>query len=413
MENLTTKERYEAGRYRAIIQIAPVVGLCAAIAFTLFKVFGFFTETSFGWLVVFDVIALGYVGVAYYFSKVPLILDGELNRKAVDYAKMALVALVLLQWNLISYIFPFRAFWGFFALFAILPAFFFDKKLVTRCNMGLEISIALSWIINGDLLLPVKDANFLDNFVLRIIAIALQAICIYALTVYGEHFAEKTDKSEEDLRRKNAYLKTQNDEIILFSANMVTLRDKESGDHLERVKLYSKIIAEYIMNNHVWYGLNESDCEVIAKASVMHDVGKIKVPDAILLKTGKLTDEERKVLQNHTIAGAEVVAMMPDVIGEKYRKCCHEICLFHHERSDGSGYPYGIRGDDIPISAQIVSLADVYDALRSERTYKPAFSPEESVRMIKNGEAGGGFTDMMLECLDNCVDKFEEVFPRD
>lgn len=156
------------------------------------------------------------------------------------------------------------------------------------------------------------------------------------------------------------------------------------------------------------YELTQERIEVIVAASALHDVGKIAIPDSILLKPGKLTQEEFEYMKSHTTKGCEILNSIEDAWDEEYKKVSYVICRHHHERYDGKGYPDGLKGEDIPIAAQIVSIADVYDALVNERVYKSAFSKEKAFQMIVTGECGV-FSPKLLDCFWNTRKQFENL----
>ena len=146
------------------------------------------------------------------------------------------------------------------------------------------------------------------------------------------------------------------------------------------------------------YGLTDETVNLITNASALHDIGKIAIPDSILLKPGRLTNDEFDEMKKHTIYGCELLENFKQDDNEFYRYC-YDICRHHHERYDGKGYPDGLAGEDIPIWAQVVSIVDVYDALVSKRVYKAAYAVEEAVRMIKDNECGV-FSPKILDCFD-------------
>lgn len=191
--------------------------------------------------------------------------------------------------------------------------------------------------------------------------------------------------------------KEMNNGIIDVLSTVVESRSVESGDHVMRIKGYTGILLEYV--NEV-YGTNFSADEkaIICSASAMHDVGKIAIPDSILLKPGRFTPEEFEAMKKHTVLGCDIIASMEDIQDKRYYKYSYEICRYHHERYDGKGYPEGLSGEDIPLAAQIVSLADVYDALVNKRCYKKAFSFDKAYEMITKGECGT-FSPKLLECF--------------
>ena len=157
------------------------------------------------------------------------------------------------------------------------------------------------------------------------------------------------------------------------------------------------------------YPLSWAERSMITMASSLHDIGKIGIPEEILNKPGKLTEEEFEIMKQHSAIGAEMLQSLKKYQDEELLKIAYEICRWHHERYDGRGYPDGLRGEEIPISAQVVSLADVYDALVSERVYKKAFSPEKALEMIQNGECGS-FNPLLLECLVDIRDRVKEEY---
>ena len=153
--------------------------------------------------------------------------------------------------------------------------------------------------------------------------------------------------------------------------------------------------------------MTDRDLHIIVATSPLHDIGKIAIPDDIILKPGKLTEEEFDYMKSHTISGSEILEMVKDAWPEEYQRYAMEISHFHHERFDGNGYPEGFEGEQIPISAQIVSLADVYDALVHERVYKDAIPRDRAYRMILHGECGT-FNPKILKCFEACREELEK-----
>ncbi len=192
---------------------------------------------------------------------------------------------------------------------------------------------------------------------------------------------------------------------------IVEFRNHESGMHIYRVREFTRVLLGAVAENYPEYGLTDELIDIMAFASVMHDVGKISVSDTILLKPGRLTDDEFEIMKTHTTKGSEIIDAVCDTDEEEYFKYGRQIARSHHERYDGRGYPDGLVGDDIPLCAQIVSIADVYDALVSERVYKPPFTPSEAFRMITNGECGQ-FNPKLLDCFRIARKQFEELANR-
>ena len=246
------------------------------------------------------------------------------------------------------------------------------------------------------------------------------------LFMYKEHLEEKVDEQTEALKEQNIMLRNQaadldkqndklthqaellvnqaqrlrkvNEDIIEAIGNIVEARNDESGFHIQRVKKYTEILGKKFLELYPDAGLTEEDLHIIVAASPLHDVGKIMIPDAILLKPGKLTKEEFDVIKTHPTLGAQLIEQKEGMWDEMYFNRIKEIAGSHHERYDGRGYPQGLKGEEIPLSAQLVSVADVYDALVNERPYKKAFSKEKTFEMITNGECGA-FSPRMMECF--------------
>ena len=176
-----------------------------------------------------------------------------------------------------------------------------------------------------------------------------------------------------------------NQGMIKSLATAIEFRDGESGEHVQRIH---DITGFLLRCTELGEGLEEEDIEQIALASIMHDVGKIAIPDAILNKPGRLTPEEYEIMKTHTIQGAHLLERIPQLHDSKSYQYAYDIARHHHERWDGKGYPDGLKGDEITIWAQVVSLADVYDALTCKRVYKNAFPREKVLQMIRDGECG-------------------------
>ncbi|MCR5719763.1 MAG: HD domain-containing protein [Lachnospiraceae bacterium] len=214
------------------------------------------------------------------------------------------------------------------------------------------------------------------------------------------------------LREKNKILARTNMEIVELMGDMVESRDTESGTHIKRVKTYTRILSNCVRSMLPEYNLSKRDVNNIIAASVLHDVGKIMISDNILLKPGKLTDDEFQIMKLHTIYGCEILKKAPPSLDKDFLKTCMEICRWHHEKYDGKGYPDGLVGDQIPISAQIVSIADCFDALTTKRVYKPPFGPDKAFQMILDGECGA-FSEKLLECFTLCYDEFTNCVKED
>lgn len=213
-------------------------------------------------------------------------------------------------------------------------------------------------------------------------------------------------KQAAALKEQNLHLEQVNERTIELMANMVEARDTESGMHVKRVKGFTRILAKCVMDLYPEYGLTEEKVKSIAVASAMHDIGKIMVPDNILTKPGKLTPEEFEIMKKHSEYGVSVLEKNPGILDEQEYELGCQICRHHHEKWDGRGYPDGLAGDEIPIAAQVVAIADCYDALTTERVYKKAFTMQEAYDMIMGGQCGQ-FNPKILRCLTEVKPAFE------
>ena len=199
------------------------------------------------------------------------------------------------------------------------------------------------------------------------------------------------------------------DERILDKvATIIEFRNLESKYHIQRIRGFSNALANAVMQNYPEYEITPHKIDVLTQACAIHDIGKITISDTILLKPGRLTDEEFEIMQSHTTRGCDIVRMLVDIQDKEYYDMCMDIVRHHHEKYDGRGYPDGLKGEESTIYAQIVALADVYDALVSERIYKSAFTPEKAHEMIKNGECGL-FSVKLLNCFDIVKGTLEKI----
>lgn len=235
------------------------------------------------------------------------------------------------------------------------------------------------------------------------------------LFIYKQELENKIARQTETLRHQNKVLANQaerlrekNEQIIDVMGTVVEYRNLESGEHIKRVKGFTRIIAEQAAKDYPEFRLTSHRIDVITAASAMHDIGKIAILDSVLLKPGRLTKEEYEHMKTHTTKGCELIDQIEDIWDDdEYRKTCYDICRHHHERYDGRGYPDGLSGEDIPLSAQLVSIADVYDALVGERVYKKAYSSDKAYEMIIGGECGV-FSPKLIDCFVKSRDRMEQ-----
>ena len=193
-----------------------------------------------------------------------------------------------------------------------------------------------------------------------------------------------------------------NQMMISILSHIVEFRNGESGKHVLHINILTGLLLDKLTQKSDKYFISGNEQYLITTASALHDIGKIGIDEKILNKPGKLTAEEFEIMKQHTVIGEEMLKNLEFYQDEELVRYAREICRWHHERYDGRGYPDGLVGDEIPIAAQVVSMADVYDALTSERVYKKAFSHEKAMEMILNGECGT-FHPLLLECLQEIV----------
>lgn len=199
-------------------------------------------------------------------------------------------------------------------------------------------------------------------------------------------------------------------DIVIFAlANLAEARDNDTGNHLERIRYYSKVLAEKLYIEHPDLGITPVFIDNLLLTSPLHDIGKIGIPDFVLLKPGRLDEKEYNIMKKHTKIGYDALhAANEKYPNAEYLKMSAEIALYHHEKFDGSGYPYGIKGEDIPLSARIVALADVYDALVSKRIYKSAM-PHDMAKSIIVSERGKHFDPTVVDSFLKSETEFIDI----
>ena len=198
-----------------------------------------------------------------------------------------------------------------------------------------------------------------------------------------------------------------NQMMVEVLSQIMEFRNGESGLHVVHINTLTRLLLERLVENTDAYNLTPDDCYLISTASAFHDIGKVGIDESILNKPGKLTKEKFETMKEHTLIGASMLDKLEHYKDEKMIKIAYQICRWHHERYDGKGYPDGLIGEQIPIAAQVVSVADVYDALVSKRVYKDAYSHEQAMKMILNGECGA-FNPLLMEVLVEIQDKIKE-----
>ena len=219
---------------------------------------------------------------------------------------------------------------------------------------------------------------------------------------------ERLKEQEVEIRAQEKKIRENNEFMIDALSSVVEFRSLETGEHVRRIKYFTRIMLKYLMKYFPKYGLTPTQVDEIARASALHDIGKIGISDAILLKPGKLTPEEFEIMKTHTTIGCEILEKFRENQTDEFYKYCYEICRYHHERWDGNGYPDHLVGEEIPISAHIVAIADVYDALVSPRVYKSPYANNIAYDMIMNGECGQ-FSPDVLECFALAKEDFFNI----
>lgn len=222
-------------------------------------------------------------------------------------------------------------------------------------------------------------------------------------------------KQNADIQKQNELLRQQTDklgrmnEILIESlSNIVEFRNLESRQHVRRIRELSLCLGKSIMDLYPEYQLTPKQLDQISWASSLHDIGKIAIPENIILKPGKLTENEFELIKSHTTKGAEIIAQAVQINDKEIYDYACDIVRHHHEKYDGKGYPDGLKGDEISIAAQIVSLVDIYDALTSKRVYKAAYEPDKAYQMIINGRSGT-FSPKLLKAFTEVKAEFERL----
>lgn len=213
------------------------------------------------------------------------------------------------------------------------------------------------------------------------------------------NMAQRLKEQEEAIKEQQREIRETNEFMIDSLSSVVEFRSAETGEHTRRIKYFTRIMLKYLKHYFPKYNITYEQIDEITRASALHDIGKIGIPDSILLKPARLTDEEFEIMKTHTTIGCDILRKFSGNKESDFFNYCYEICRYHHERWDGNGYPDHLVGEQIPISAQVVAIADVYDALVSPRVYKSVYANDIAFDMIMRGECGQ-FSPDMLECFE-------------
>lgn len=201
-------------------------------------------------------------------------------------------------------------------------------------------------------------------------------------------------------------LRESNSVMVDALSSLIEYRSVETGQHIRRIRMFTKVLLGNVSDTYPEFGLDDRKIDIIVSASALHDIGKIAIPDSILNKKGRLSREEFEIMKTHSEKGCQMLASLDKMSDRDYLQYAYNICRYHHERWDGNGYPDGLKGDNIPICAQVAGLADCYDALTTDRVYRKALPPETAFNMILGGECGL-FSPKILECFKNVKDIFQ------
>lgn len=221
---------------------------------------------------------------------------------------------------------------------------------------------------------------------------------------------KKLELRTEEVISGKKKLERFNEFLVNSLSTLAEFRTFDSDEHINRIKYFTRVILNYLRKHYTKYELTKEQVDMIVQASALHDIGKIAISDSILLKPDKLTDNEFEIMKTHTTLGAKFIEGFINNTKENdvFFRYCYDICKYHHERYDGGGYPEGISGDEIPIWAQVVSIAHTYDNLISKRVYKAPYVVSEAVRMINAGECGA-FSPDVLECFNLAKEELYRV----
>ena len=214
---------------------------------------------------------------------------------------------------------------------------------------------------------------------------------------------KKIFEQDEALKNKQKKINTINNDMLDVLSMVIEYRDVESGKHIRRIQNFTNVLLHALADKYPKYHLDEEKIALITSASSMHDIGKIAIPDSILLKPGRLTPEEFQIMKQHAAKGCEILEQIDSVEKNDYYKYCYDICRYHHEKYDGLGYPDGLAGEDIPEESRMIAVADAYGAMTSNRSYRRSLSQEivrEEIEKGKGTQFDPKFAEIMIEMID-------------
>ena len=256
-------------------------------------------------------------------------------------------------------------------------------------------------VLNGfDLIRKVRESDLRYRYIIVLTSSEEQDSLVRALSLGADDYIAKPVRPDEMRLRIEGGIRLLRleiqEELILSMAKLAEYRSDETGYHLERVLFYTRTLGRDLSEKYPQLNISTQMAEEFARVSPLHDIGKVAIPDAILHKPGKLTKGEFQIMKKHASIGGQLLKDIYKKSRSPYLRIAYEAAMYHHERYDGSGYPFGLKGDEIPIVARIVALSDMYDAMTSERCYKGALSHEEAKETITR-ERGAHFDPKMVD----------------
>ncbi|GAB4195657.1 MAG: hypothetical protein Kow00105_09880 [Phycisphaeraceae bacterium] len=278
-----------------------------------------------------------------------------------------------------------------------------EREMMSRMLQGRSDTIA-----RQEVLTFIEQVRAIGVIVAVAVVVISAIVTIMIVRRYESRLAEINRGLETQVARRSAALLRSRDAVIFGLAKLAESRDGETGEHLERIAQYTEVLARQVSRMQTPGG-DEDWVQTLASTSVLHDIGKVGIPDAVLRKPSSLTDEERKVVEKHPFIGGDTLIEIKRRWGEDpFLLTASQVCFGHHERWDGTGYPFGLKGEQIPMAARIVALADVYDALTSERAYKDALPHEQARQMIVDA-SGTQFDPMVVQAFIEVQDQFQRI----
>lgn len=334
------------------------------------------------------IIPQGVMNVAYALSGILLIAPTFINKivggynKTLKYVYVSFSALfILVSGILLSYHLPVV-----YAYPIVIAGIYFSKK-VTNFSIIITIFVTILAQLFGFYEDFLHDANFNNLYELVMFSIIPKTFCLLAFSALLRFLTERTSYLLQVQRENDEEHISLSDDMISGFATLVENRDSNTGMHIKRTSLYVELLAKHLATKEKYKDIiTEAFIDNLIKAAPMHDVGKISVPDSILQKPGPLTPDEFDVMKTHAAKGGRIILQTFGHVGnESYRKMAYEVVRYHHEKWNGRGYPEGRRGEDIPLSARIMAVCDVFDAISQNRCYRSAMSMDECFKIIADG----------------------------